>query len=752
MTKLLILTAGFGEGHNAAPQSRRAGNALQGPEPRCPSIFLPHFATLQPVAAAPTSLPSMALLASGALSIGGSTKHEVFPRHLWLLRQEFRQLDRLVQREQPRSSAARFRFTDFCSNGCRLGPPGRAFYNVVTDSISINSLWARPPARAGLSPMKRPPKSCAHRVCPQLDFTSSVFPSRLFQPASPHPQSARPRCRRRAARAHHHALRRPPRLCHRAPAAGRVRLGTDLRVGRDERLRQRLEHLAAGRHQRTQILGWTDEVPRLLMTHHVVISKAGGATTQEAIAARCPMLVNQVVPGQEEGNYELLRRRGAGALVETPKQWFRRCGRRSQPGAVWREWRMRSRPWPGPTPAGTSPLTCSPESPGHPSRPCHEDAFHLQSLFRPEPSPSAARSRPPGICRRAAARRSHCLYRMSGPRHGTRPRRTPDGCERIVAVGGDGTMNEIAQALVGSRPPSPSCLAARATGWPCISVCHPAPPLPRAAGRRHRRVVAIDTGTANGHPFFNAMGLGFDAEISRRFNRLTRRGLWRTRARDWRPSSGTAPSKLRYPTATAPGDVCRLHRRRGQLRSIWQPRPVAPGARVDDGLLDLVRCARQVCSARCRSWHGSFSEHSIKVRESGVCAVLTLSSTAHARSDPHGWRDASDCCNRECRRPPAQPATAGGRRMSDRLLHLTGSMQLDHEYARKHPRPFRECRVGPSGRTVCARQSARRQATVLHLIASIRPAQPTMDKKRLRVRTVIISDVHLGTTNARCAK
>ena len=32
--------------------------------------------------------------------------------------------------------------------------------------------------------------------------------------------------------------------------------------------------------------------------------------TQEAIAARCPMIVNQIVPGQEEGNYELLRRHG----------------------------------------------------------------------------------------------------------------------------------------------------------------------------------------------------------------------------------------------------------------------------------------------------------------------------------------------------------------------------------------------------------------------------------------------------------
>ncbi len=49
-----------------------------------------------------------------------------------------------------------------------------------------------------------------------------------------------------------------------------------------------------------------------------VVSKAGGATTQEAVAARCPMVVNQVVPGQEEGNCELLLRHGAGALATTP--------------------------------------------------------------------------------------------------------------------------------------------------------------------------------------------------------------------------------------------------------------------------------------------------------------------------------------------------------------------------------------------------------------------------------------------------
>ena len=111
-------------------------------------------------------------------------------------------------------------------------------------------------------------------------------------------------------------------------------------VGRNQALRRRLEQTASKRLRPAEILGWTDQIPRLLMTHHVVISKAGGATTQEAIAALCPMIVNQVVPGQEEGNYELLRRHGAGTRAETPaaieaalRQAF------ADGGAVWRQWR-----------------------------------------------------------------------------------------------------------------------------------------------------------------------------------------------------------------------------------------------------------------------------------------------------------------------------------------------------------------------------------------------------------------------------
>jgi hypothetical protein len=81
-------------------------------------------------------------------------------------------------------------------------------------------------------------------------------------------------------------------------------------------------------------------MPQFLMTHHVLISKAGGATVQEAIAARCPMIVNQVVPGQEEGNYELLRLNHAGVLAEKPKevsQWLERLFENR--GKLWSLWR-----------------------------------------------------------------------------------------------------------------------------------------------------------------------------------------------------------------------------------------------------------------------------------------------------------------------------------------------------------------------------------------------------------------------------
>lgn len=71
---------------------------------------------------------------------------------------------------------------------------------------------------------------------------------------------------------------------------------------------------------RLKFKGWTRNVPRLMASHHLVVAKPGGSTTHECIAIGRPMLANFLTPGQEEGNMELLERIGGGRFAETPAE------------------------------------------------------------------------------------------------------------------------------------------------------------------------------------------------------------------------------------------------------------------------------------------------------------------------------------------------------------------------------------------------------------------------------------------------
>lgn len=99
-------------------------------------------------------------------------------------------------------------------------------------------------------------------------------------------------------------------------------------------------------------------------------------------------------------------------------------------------------------------------------------------------------------------------------------------CTHVVCIGGDGTVNEVAQALVRTSivlvlaPNGSGNGLARHLGLPRSLADTLALLLPGAG-----RVEEIDTGTVNGRLFCNVMGLGFDADISARFNRMKRRGL-----------------------------------------------------------------------------------------------------------------------------------------------------------------------------------------------------------------------------------
>ena len=99
-----------------------------------------------------------------------------------------------------------------------------------------------------------------------------------------------------------------------------------------------------------------------------------------------------------------------------------------------------------------------------------------------------------------------------------------DGYDVVIAVGGDGTVNEVATGLVGST----TALAIVPTGSGNGLARHLGIPVDVDSSIRvlaKKNVITADYGTANDRPFFCTFGVGFDAAVSERCARQKRRGI-----------------------------------------------------------------------------------------------------------------------------------------------------------------------------------------------------------------------------------
>ena len=194
------------------------------------------------------------------------------------------------------------------------------------------------------------------------------------------------------------------------------------------------------------------------------------------------------------------------------------------------------------------------------------------------------------------------LVCTEGPGHATEIARdaVAAGCLRVIAVGGDGTVNEVAQALIHT----PAAMGLVPCGSGNGLALHLGLPkslsgaLELATGTSGR-VAELDTGVVNGLPFVNAMGLGLDADVARRFNRLVKRGLpayaatalaafmSRKMERCHITVGGHRETVDAMLIAVANSDQYGNHAR------------IAPHARVDDGVLDLVAVRPVGIAAAC---------------------------------------------------------------------------------------------------------------------------------------------------------
>ena len=206
---------------------------------------------------------------------------------------------------------------------------------VITDSITVNRIWYRCTADYFLPPNEQSAAVVRAGGVPSQRIRIFGFPvSPKFAQLRHNRPMPSTECRPRVLYMINAGTRRAPEQLQRLLALD-VKL--TVTVGRDQRLRRRIESAAAGKP--VKILGWTDELPRLLNENHVLIGKAGGATVQEAIAARCPMIINHIVSGQEEGNAQLIKETNSGTTAHSPGEVANRIEQAFADGArLWREW------------------------------------------------------------------------------------------------------------------------------------------------------------------------------------------------------------------------------------------------------------------------------------------------------------------------------------------------------------------------------------------------------------------------------
>ena len=338
MTVVPVLSAGFGEGHNAAARAvveALGAHPSGGLSGQVHDLFLSAYGAEK----ARAQRDSYIRVANGSPRLWGclyaALDHlPLASAALPFVRPVERALNQLLDASRPRVVVSAYPLYNYMmARRWRVADPERPkLVTVVTDSISVNRAWHRAHSDWFVTPNHATADVMVRQGVPEEKILPFGFPV----PA------------RLAARSSAVAGATPPRVLlmlnpgrrdavELASALSGLGLALTITVGKDADFKEAVERAVAGR---AEVLGWTDRIPELMLSSHLVVSKAGGATTHECVAAGVPMVITQVIPGQEAGNGRLIVEHGAGAYGLTPAQARAAIAAAfAGDGSVWAGWK-----------------------------------------------------------------------------------------------------------------------------------------------------------------------------------------------------------------------------------------------------------------------------------------------------------------------------------------------------------------------------------------------------------------------------
>lgn len=91
--------------------------------------------------------------------------------------------------------------------------------------------------------------------------------------------------------------------------------------GKNEELKKRFQQIVDENNQNenVKVIGFSNEIPKLMNVSTLAITKPGGLTTTECLNSNLPMVIINPIPGQEEDNARFIEKNGAGIWIKTDK-------------------------------------------------------------------------------------------------------------------------------------------------------------------------------------------------------------------------------------------------------------------------------------------------------------------------------------------------------------------------------------------------------------------------------------------------
>ena len=202
----------------------------------------------------------------------------------------------------------------------------------------------------------------------------------------------------------------------------------------------------------------------------------------------------------------------------------------------------------------------------------------------------------------------------------------------VVAVGGDGTVNEVARGITGTG---------KTLG---IIPCGSGDGLARHLGISHYfnraldtilkgKVSHLDAGTINGRMFFSVCGVGFDAVVSEKFAKSGHRGLTTYISEGLKTWSSYVPEKYSIVVDGERLDHEAMFITVGNSNQWGNGAKITPLADSSDGILDITVV------------------DDFMAIEFPVLAGLLMTGSAHKSSRVHTYRGKSICIERSCEGP-----------------------------------------------------------------------------------------------------